>query len=337
MFEQKWKKILQEIKEDGILVEREEKRSFIEKISYQFELDNPRDRIIFNKNFGLNIFQCVGQFLWITQGSFNAETIKYYAPVSVKYSSDGVKMIGAYGPRLFGIHHLEQIKHVINVLDGDLSRRRAVASIYLPQFDQHKVADEVPCTLNLQYLVRAQKLHSVTYMRSQNAYRLLPYDVFLFTMLQEYINGILTTAHNTDIGIYNHYGGSFHIYKDELEDIEKTIQDNTNKTFEMKPMPSKGLTFGLRGLNDFESIVRNTITSHVPRSKSVDFEFLFEICEEWFNEEPYWKQFALLLICYGAIIMKDDKNRDRAIKSLDPIYKYLVQMYIDKRTGSNVQ
>jgi len=334
LFDQKWKEILQDVKESGITVERGQKRAFREKISYQFQIDDPKDRIIFNKKFGLNIFQCVGQFLWITQGSFNAEAIKYYAPFSSKFSSDGFKMIGAYGPRLFGIHHLEQIKHVIDVLDEDTSRRRAVASIYLPQFDQHKAADEVPCTLNLQYLVREQKVQSVTYMRSQNAFRLLPYDVFLFTMLQEYINAVLTTAHNTGLGKYNHYSGSFHIYMDELSEIEKVLEDNTTETFQMKPMPSKNIILRLQKLNRFESIVRTIITSHEKRSNPVDFNFMFELCEEWFDD-PYWKQFALLLVCYGAIIMKNNENRDRAISSLEPIYKYMVQMYIDKHANSS--
>jgi len=334
LFDQKWKEIIQDVKDNGITVDRDGKRAFIEKISYQFQIDDPRDRIIFNKNFGLNIFQCIGTFLWITQGSFNAETIKYYAPYSSKYSSDGFKMIGAYGPRLFGIHHLEQIKHVINILDEDTSRRRAVASIYLPQFDQHKTADEVPCTLNLQYLVREQKVQSVTYMRSQNAFRLLPYDVFLFTMLHEYVNAVLTTAHNTELGTYNHYSGSFHIYIDELDVIKSALEDNTNVTFQMEPMPSKNIILKLQKLNRFESIVRTTISSHEKRNNPIDFNFLFEICEEWFDD-PYWKQFALLLICYGAIIMKNDENRDRAISSLEPIYKYMVQMYIDKKANSS--
>ena len=43
-------------------------------------------------------------------------------------------------------------------MDNDNTKRKAVASIYLPQFDQHEKNDEIPCTLNLQYLIRDEKM-----------------------------------------------------------------------------------------------------------------------------------------------------------------------------------
>lgn len=334
MFDEQWKNILKEVKEKGNTVTRDKKRDIKEIISYQFKIEDPRDRIIFNKNFELNIFQCVGQFLWITQGSFNAEAITYYVPISERFSSDGIRMIGAYGPRLFGIQHMNQIKHIIDILDEDTSRRRAVASIYLPQFDQHKVSDEVPCTLNLQYLIREKNVHAVTYMRSQNAFRLLPYDVFLFTMLQEYISAVLTTAHDLSLGNYNHYSGSFHIYQDELPFIEKVLEDDSKYSYKMDPMPSRNIILKLHKLNKFESMVRTTIASHENRKNPVDFNFIFEVLNDWFDDK-YWKQFALLLVCYGATILDNKENQDLAFKQLDPMYQYLANMYINKKSKKN--
>ena len=334
MFDEQWKEILKEVKEKGNEVPREKKRSIQEIISYQLKIEDPCDRIIFNKNYKLNIFQCVGQFLWITQGSFNADAMTYYVPFSERYSSDGIRMIGAYGPRLFGIQHMNQIKHIIDILDEDVTRRRAVASIYLPQFDQHKVSDEVPCTLNLQYLIRDKKVHAVTYMRSQNAYRLLPYDIFLFTMLQEYINAVLTTAHDLSLGNYNHYSGSFHIYNDELPLINKVLEDSSNYSYKMEPMPSKNIILKLQKLNRFESMVRTTISSHANRKNPVDYNFMFEILNDWFDDK-YWKQLALLLVCYGAIVQNNEENRDLALKQLDPMYQYLAKMYIYKISPKN--
>lgn len=321
--------MLNDVLNEGKLVDRKKGRSFIELISYQFKIDDPRDRLIFNKNFGLNIFQCVGQFLWITQGSHDAEAMEYYAPYSKRFSTDQIRMIGAYGPRLFGIHHLNQIQYVIDTLDEDEAKRRAVASIYLPQFDQHKFTDEVPCTLNLQYLVREKKVHEITYMRSQNAYRLLPLDVFLFTMLQEYVNAVLTTGHDTTLGNYNHHSGSFHVYIEEIPQIKNALEDNTNYSAKMESMPSRNIKLRIPRLNKFESLVRTTISAHEMRKKPVNFDFLFETLEDWFKEK-YWKQLALLLVCYGTIIMKDDKNLQQATKMLDPIYQYFVQLYLDR-------
>ena len=256
-------------------VDRGSKPSFREIIAYQFKLKNPLDRIIYNETFGASIFQYVGQFLWISQGSFNTDEIAYYAPYSKNYSSDGMKMIGACGPRLFGIHHMNQIKHVTETLDEDLYRRRAVASVYLPQFDQHKSSDEVPCTLNLQYLIRDNHLNAVTYMRSQNAYRLLPYDVFLFTILQEYVNAILTTAHETKLGTYNHFSGSFHIYDDEIPLIDEALSANSTSV-PMDPMPSYDVLLWVQKLNKFEALVRTTVSSYKSIKKNVDFDMFLE-------------------------------------------------------------
>jgi len=306
------------------------KRPYLELISYNFKIDDPRDRIIFNEKFDINVFQLVGQFLWITQGSFNTLAIKYYAPYSEQFSSDTIRMIGAYGPRLFGIHHMHQIRHVIETLDENETKRRAVASIYLPQFDQHKLSDEVPCTLNLQYLIREKQLHSVIYMRSQNLFRLLPYDVFLFTMLQEYVNAVLTTAHDTTLGEYNHFSGSFHIYEDEIPLIEDVIEDSKTNSFKMEPMPSKDVDLKLQRLNKFETMVRTIVTSYENTSHKVDFNFIIETLEKSFDEK-YWKQLALLLTCYGTIVMKDESIMKTLISSLEPNYRYLVELYLQKK------
>ena len=328
MWDEQWKNILNDVLSTGDDVTRGTKRGFKEIISYKFTLDDPRDRLIFDETRGLNIFQCIGQFLWITQGNFQLEDIKYYQPISERFSSDGVRMIGAYGPRLFGIHHLNQIKHILNILDEDTTRRRAVASIYLPQFDQHGGKDEVPCTLNVQYLVRQAKLNAVTFMRSQDAYLVLPYDVFIFTMLQEYVKAVLETAHDIDLGNYYHNGGSFHVYTNDIPRIKQVISNKSSTHYIMDKMPYDNAEIRLHELNTFETRLRNTITSYLERKVKVDFDFYFSMIDDYFKEK-YWRQLALILICYGAIQMKDKKNIEKAFSLLDPIYQYFVKKYLE--------
>lgn len=330
MWEVEWKQLLKQVLNSGSLVKRRKpKRSFQEIISYRFTIGNPRDRLISDPTRAINIFQCIGHFLWITQGNFNLAGIKYYQPFAEKFSSDRVRMIGAYGPRLFGIHHLNQMQHVITTLHNEPLKRRAVASVYLPQFDQHEQVDEVPCTLNLQYLIRNKKLHAVTYMRSQDAYAILPYDIFLFTMLQEYVTAFLQIAHDIQLGEYHHFSGSFHIYTDSINQIKDVIQRKSINKHIMKKMPSSDIELRLGDLNKFETVLRNTITSHEEKKKDVDFDFFFSILRDDFSEE-YWYQLALILLCYGTIIMKDSTNMKKSFKMLDPLYQYYVQMYLKK-------
>ncbi len=330
LWENKWHNLLESVIEQGSLVERKNyKRNFQEIISYKFTLENPRDRLISDPIRSINIFQSVGHFLWITQGSFSLAQISYYQSIAKKFSSDRFKMIGAYGPRLFGIHHLNQIEHVITTLTQEPLKRRAIASIYLPQYDQHEQVDEVPCTLNLQYLIRNGRLNAVTYMRSQDAFKILPYDVFLFTMLQEYITTFLQAVYDVELGEYHHYSGSFHIYTDDIIQIKNVINNKPNDVMIMKKMPQKDIGLRLRDLNNFEIVLRNTITAYEKEGKEVNFNFFFDKLQHDFKEE-YWCQLGLILICYGAIRMKNSENINKSLKLLEPIYQYYVQLYLKK-------
>ena len=330
MWELKWHKLLEEVLGSENIVERKNyKRSFQEIISHKFILENPRDRLISDPIRSINIFQAVGHFLWITQGSFSLAPIKYYQSIAKKFSSDSVKMIGAYGPRLFGIHHLNQIEHIITTLTNEPLKRRAVASIYLPQFDQHERVDEVPCTLNLQYLIRNGRLHAITYMRSQDAYNILPYDVFLFTMLQEYITRYLQAVYDIELGEYHHYSGSFHIYTEDISQIKDVIHRKPPDENIMNKMPQKDVGLRLQDLNTFETSLRNMVTTYQEREKDIDFDLFFSILKNDFVEE-YWRQLGLILICYGAIKTKNSENLSKSLKLLDPIYQYYIQLYLKK-------
>ena len=332
MWDDKWKKLLKDVSNNGSSVTRKNStRDIIEIISYKFEVDNPRDRLIFDKIRGLNIFQCIGQFLWITQGNFNLEAIKYYQPSSDKFSSDGVKMIGAYGPRLFGIQHLNQMSHVIDTLADDPGKRRAVASVYLPQFDQHGLAnEEVPCTLNLQYVVRDDKLQAVTYMRSQDAFNVLPYDFFIFTMLQEYLLNELGREHpEFKLGRYNHYSGSFHVYQKDLYEIKQVIENESAEIITMKEMPSKDVKLRLRSLNKFESIVRTVTSSKVEYGLEFDFDSMLNMVNGLLKDE-YWIQLGLILLSYSAIKTDNKENHRKVYGLLHQEYQHFVRLYIDK-------
>ena len=332
MWEDQWKEMLKLVLSSKLLVKKEEKRNrdFQEIISHSFTLNDPIDRLISDKLRAMNIFQCVGHFLWITQGNFNLNSIRYYQPRAEKHSSDKVKMIGAYGPRLFGVHHLNQIGHVKDVLDKDSTKRKAVASIYLPQFDQHEKSDEIPCTLNLQYLIRNNELHAVTYMRSQDAFNVLPYDVFLFTMLQEYLTALLSPKFDDlKVGCYHHFSGSFHVYSKNKEFAEKCLDTKPEINEQMEPMPFEDAEIELRNLNKFETLLRNTVVAYKERSTKINFDFYFKMIEESFHYD-YWKQLALILLYFGALNTKDDSTLTTVMGKLHPFYRYYVKLHVEK-------
>lgn len=327
---------MREVVEGGNRVDRKnEKRSNRELVSHKFTIDDPRDRLICSASRPINIFQCVGHFLWITQGNFNLDAISYYQPIAAKFSSDNIKMIGAYGLRLFGIDHLNQIEYILRTLDEDPGKRKAVASIYLPQFDQHGLSrEEVPCTLNLQYLVRNENLLGLTYMRSQDAFKVLPYDVFVFTMLQEYVQKRLAPKHGLKLGSYYHYSGSFHVYEEDCDTISNVLDESDSQDLSMPAMPSDDLEIQLRKMNEFESIVRVNVVAHKKYKKGVDLESMFGMAEEILQDD-YWRQFGYLLLCYGARELKDDEYRNMARKHLRAPYGDLADAWMNSKSSES--
>ena len=328
MWNEKWKELLNDTLVNGKLVKKKNNGDYLETLGHKFILENPRDRLISDNIHPTNIFQCIGQFLWITQGNFNLEAIKYYQPIAEKFSSDGWKMIGAYGPRLFGIQHLNQIQHVFETLHEDSTKRKAVASVYLPQFDQHKKNDEVPCTLNLQYLIRDGKLNAITFMRSQNAYNLLPIDLFIFTMLQEYVTAYLQAEYDLELGTYYHFSGSFHIYTRSQDEITRVINNKSTNNNIMEEMPWENVEVNINKLNQFEKVLRTTIVAHERRNVPVDFDFFLGMMDDLPKNE-YWRQLALVLMCYGAYYIDDNKNLERFNKMLNTIYQYYVKLFLE--------
>jgi thymidylate synthase len=77
-----------------------------------------------------------------------------------------------------------------------------------------------PCALALQFFIRQDRLDAVGMMRSNDAIWGLPYDVFLFTMLQE----LLASQLGVSLGSYTHIAGSMHLY-DRHCDLAQRIID----------------------------------------------------------------------------------------------------------------
>jgi len=331
LWDERWREILSDIINNGDDVIREDpERNIKEIVSHKFEIEDPRDRLLYDDGRSLNIFQCIGHFLWITQGNFNLKAIQYYQPWAENVSSDGYKVIGAYGPRLFGVEHLNQLEHILGVLGKDPTKRRAVASVYLPQFDQHGLEnEEIPCTLNLQYFARKKKLQSVTYMRSQDAFKVLPYDIFIFTMLQEYVQARLRPEHNPELGKYNHFSGSFHVYFRDLDNVKEVIANARTSSFKMPEMPYRDVKWTLSKMNEFENIVRTKVLAKKEYGVSFDTDSLFKLLTDILKED-YWKQFGYILLCYGGIKLEDEKFMQAAFDQLEKPYQELIALYRKK-------
>lgn len=205
-----------------------------EVVGAQIELTNPFARLSLSESRS-TLYSCLGEFLWYLARSDDIGFIKYYAPKYAEFVDviDG-KVPEAYGPRLFAWHGVDQVKQVIELLRERSASRQAVIQL----FDRNDLSNgrrDVPCTCTLQFLLRENRLDAITMMRSNDAVRGLPHDLFAFTMLQE----LIARSLGVEPGIYRHWVGSLHIYERDGVIAQALIAEGWQSTIgsAMPPMP----------------------------------------------------------------------------------------------------
>lgn len=132
---------------------------------------------------------------------------------------------GAYGNR---IRH--QALNVVTKLREDPDSRQAIITLWDPVLDNVPGKKDYPCTVALQFSVAADgALDMTTFMRSNDVWRGLPYDMFQFTQLQMSIANALTLSY----GSYTHIAASLHLYEENV-DAAKHLHATNN--FEWQPV-----------------------------------------------------------------------------------------------------
>lgn len=253
-------------------------------------LGNPRARFSRTENRS-TLFSCLGETLWYISGSNRLDVIDYYIP---KYREfiDAPKRAqttsGAYGPRIFGGGDKSQMAAVLDLLRrkaGTSDTRQAVIQIFDAADVRARRAD-VPCTCTVQFLPRAGKLHVVTTMRSNDAYRGLPHDVFAFTLIQELV--ARTIGHEP--GTYRHFVGSLHLYDQDERHARDYLAEGWQEKIGMPAMPIGDPWSALQWLLGAEEAIRRL----GPRAPLV-----------LDGVDPYWADLARLLRMKALLRAKD--------------------------------
>jgi thymidylate synthase len=273
------KKVFKEILDNGTSVEPT-KGEIKELSGVLLKLTNPLGRLSRTEGKG-KIFSCLGELLWYLSGSNQLDQIQYYIQDYHRYSDDGKTIFGAYGPKLFGADG--QIAGVIRALQERDSTRKAVVQLFSSS-DIKAHHKDIPCTCTLQFLVREGKLSLYTSMRSNDAFKGLPHDIFAFTMLQE------LTARKLGIpmGEYGHYVTSLHIYMSDLDKVELFQNEGWQEKVYMPSMPDGDQTSNVLRLLKHERELRrlNKIVSDV-------------------HTDEYWKDLSILLEVFNLVKSKD--------------------------------
>jgi thymidylate synthase len=331
-WEEQYRELLRDLRDRGDLI-KPRKGNAREIISKHFSIEDPRDRCILNPVRSFNIFQVVGHWLWIMAGKMDLSSINYYNPVASRFSADLRKLDGAYGPRLFGLGVMNQIPSIVQLIRAHPDTRRGVATVYIPEFDSSRTTvegreDEVPCTIALQFLPREGRLHALAYMRSQDAFLVLPYDVFIFTMLQEYV------ARSTDLklGEYHHIAGSFHYYIREEKRLDEMLSTATAPGPLMEAMPSGDQSDYLKLVHEVEERARIEALAwtKVPGQKELNPRSYFEESE---TLPPFWRDVVLALVASAGQKLRSEKILMRVHERAGPALRLYVERELSRLPG----
>jgi len=248
-FNELYPKLLNKIIKQGEII-REAKT--IEIQSFCFQISNPSPSFILYKNLDFNYPSLIMKRLQILNGTADIKALCFYDS-SIENKLDPLTGLydGAYGPRI-----KFQIDYMYQLLKREPTSRRAAISIY-NQNDQNKnLTFDVPSTVCLQFLLRKNKLNLICYMRSNDFWNGLPFDVGIFGFLQE----VMASWLKVKLGTYTHFVGSAHIYLKDLQKVKTFLK--TEKR--LLKIPYKQFQLDYRStskeLKDFfkkERLVRN--------------------------------------------------------------------------------
>lgn len=157
---------------------------------------------------------------WILSGDNRVETIAPYSKEISRFSDDGYRFQGAYGPKV-----TEQLNYVVETLINDPDSRQAVLTIWR---ENPRGSKDIPCTISLQFFIRNGEIHTIANMRSSDLWLGWVYDVFNFTMITAWVALRYRERGMGLCGLGYLYlnAGSQHIYERNFEACEKIVRDN---------------------------------------------------------------------------------------------------------------
>ena len=161
----------------------------------------------------ISISLALAEVVWIMNGEERSEVINYWNPRLSDFAGNGDIYYGAYGKRIRSHFGFDQLERSYYALQNVPESRQVVIQIYdvgkdFPIDNGQPRSEDIPCNICSLLKVRDGKLEWSQIMRSNDILLGMPYNFVQFTSLQEILAGWL----GLEVGSYNHYSDSLHLY-----------------------------------------------------------------------------------------------------------------------------
>lgn len=200
-----------------------------ELLGVSFMLPDPRRNIVTIPGFETNIKYAMKELEWYLSGSNKIIDLGEFEHCWKPFSDDGKYVNSAYGHRIFGKHpkiKTNQWEWCFNKLREDKDSRQCVINLNA-EFDKHKKTKDFVCTVFVQMMLRHNRLHWFTCMRSSDIYLGLRNDVFCFAAMQQLMASLLRSR----VGHYYHYTSSLHLYEKQFPKVRKLMKGTATRDF----------------------------------------------------------------------------------------------------------
>lgn len=195
------------------------------------ELLYPQNSIVTHAARKLDRRYLVGELCFYLAKRRDLAFIEHYSSFWRKVSDDGMSVNSAYGYRLFSPQGLvrPQFDYALSVLRADPTSRKAVMPIY--SLNDARESNDNPCTMFLQLLIRDGELNCFVFMRSNDVWFGLSYDLPFFTLVQTMAwVALRDTLPNLRLGVYRHHAVSMHAYKRNWPALQQLVHTPSTLT-----------------------------------------------------------------------------------------------------------
>lgn len=207
-----WKKAVRQLLNQEKLINGRNGNVF-ELLHTFISIENPRQKWIYDRIPPISIGFALAELVWIMNGEDHSEIINYWNPNLPKFAGTGNVYYGAYGKRIRSHFGFDQLEKAYYALQNVPESRQVVIQIYdakkdFPINNGEPRNEDIPCNICSLLKVRNGKLEWSQIMRSNDILLGMPYNFVQFTGLQEILAGWI----GLEVGSYNHYSDSLHLY-----------------------------------------------------------------------------------------------------------------------------
>lgn len=232
------------------------------------ELDGG-ERTIFLSGRRWNPAFAIVEAAWVVSGRNDVKPLKHFIENYDQFSDDGQTLHGAYGYRLRHHFKRDQIEAAINELTTSPASRRVVMTLYAPD-DLGFDSKDIPCNTQVSLRRVRGRLEMTVSNRSNDLWLGVPYNWFVFRVLQHLIADRLGIA----CGVQRHVSSYVHLYEKDFIAAQRVATINRKDDLERKEAELGGLDVpgALRDANALAGLSFNSLTS----TQLIDFFARFQ-------------------------------------------------------------